>query len=755
MTDPNHAHWYRPCLTVLTLSALAAAASAAPVNPASRMQPTNVAGQPILAADGTRIQYTKQTLKSVTSQKTARSRGAPAAPRSTLAPTDANFSVPTMLGTGVGLAGMAVSTSGARPEVIAAGGIDFGPSRFWTVMRARSGSYALTPVYGSPMYDSPIQSLLLLTPTTSEPERVLVALANGTTHEYDLRQRALLRTYAGPCTGRGGLSTMTTADLDQDGQIEQVSVCADGRLVAHRSAVELWSLAGIGASTDVVVGQMDDDASLEIATTSGNVIDVATRSVQWYRPSGFGRRLAVSDTDSDGKQELIAADSWYWVYGYDVDRKLPQWSLRMSLDIASLQIADVDGDGKDDMLLGDGQWGAVNVFDPTTRALKGKVANPDSGVSRTAVADINADGKADILFGAGYNSTASDHLHIANWATRAIAWSSTDLSGPFIGPERGDIDGDGLPELVMVSTESDSGYGSGRIIVMDELTRRIKAISDGVVGNLSWEGVRDLKLRDLNGDGVLEVLIGADRLYDGVIEAYSMKGKRALTLVWQNATMPSGSPFNVVDAADIDGDGVVEILGANGVAHSGSQGNFVYAYSLATGQELWHTLHMRGSWSGATGMMVKDFDADGTLEIAVLMPNQSIYLFDGRTHQLEALFDHTDGISLGLLGGDLAMGSSGGSITRFDYNGATLVAKSNTQYLADPVEGFTDLSDTHRGLWIGSQGRAYAFDKDGIGTLMSSNYGMGTGRRAVMLSNGSVATTGERGLIGFKRPGKP
>ena len=94
------------------------------------------------------------------------------------------------------------------------------------------------------------------------------------------------------------------------------------------------------------------------------------------------------------------------------------------------------------------------------------------------------------------------------------------MEGPFVGPAIGDLDGDGQLELVVCSTYSDATYSSGRILVFDLATLALRGISAPVVSNFAWTGVHDLKLRDLEGDGRMEIVIGADYLYDGAIEIY-------------------------------------------------------------------------------------------------------------------------------------------------------------------------------------------------------------------------------------------
>jgi hypothetical protein len=349
-------------------------------------------------------------------------------------------------------------------------------------------------------------------------------------------------------------------DLDGDGLAEIIVTTVNDLFVFNNAGTLLWQVAGAGGY-DVVAGQMDKDAALEIAATNGKVVDTATHAVQWTYANGFGAKVRLAPFPGQTYQQLIVAEAWNYVYSYDVVHKLPRWSISTPQDIGALRIADVTNDGTPEVIIGDGQWGAVHVHDLVTQAELWSVSNPSHGVTDIAVGDVDNDGVADLLWGAGYTDTGADYLYIAaTEATHAIKWQSVDLEGPFLGPAIGDLDGDGRNELVICSNYSDATYNSGRILVFDLATLTLRGMSAPVVNNFAWTGVHDLKLRDLEGDGRMEIVIGADYLYDGAIEIYNFDSSNTFTLKWTNTTRPAGSPFNKVEVADLDGNGTPEII---------------------------------------------------------------------------------------------------------------------------------------------------------------------------------------------------
>jgi hypothetical protein len=510
-------------------------------------------------------------------------------------------------------------------------------------------------------------------------------------------------------------------------------------------------VTGVSA-TDIVVGQMDNDPALEIALTNGSVIDASTHAVQWHRPDGFGAHLAVANLDKDGRQELIAAEQWYIVRTFDVEKRLPKSSIPAELDIGAIAVTDIDGDGVQDLLVGDGQWGSIHVYDPRTGVEKWAITNPEHGVTNIAVADVDGDGTVDLLWGAGATSTGSDRLYVADWQVRTIKWQNPQLDGPFVGPEIGDLDGDGIPEIVAASFTSESGYESGSIIVLDSRTFQLRAIFSGFAGRVfGWTGVHDLKLRDLNGDGRLEILVAGDWLYDGLIEAYSFNASNEFTLLWTNATRPDGAPFHSVDAVDVNGDGKLEIIGGGGREHTGALGVFIYAYALATGAEKWHTLQVGDYWSKIARLGISDTDGDGDLDIAGLVNNGDVYVFNGPNHTLKAIIS-AQATAFDLMNWtnrpQIITGDATGMLSVFQHNGTTYSKVTSMQLTTTRLDGI-ELS-SGGAIWAGSLGVLSHYSA-GIENFRSANYGTPLGASVALLPAGNLTlSAGLYGVHAFK-----
>lgn len=717
---------------------------------AERPAATNAAGQPVRTESGAPQRYRRSEWKAVALPE---ARGAaPTAARNALeSQAVANWSY-VALGSGIGLTGISIALNDQHPEIYAAGGMStFGANEYWYALRYAPQTRTFQQVHASERYPASIRRLALAH-LTGQAQVVVVALGNGTVYLYDQTTKALLSTFAGPCTGRGGLQTLIAADLSGDGVDEFVSSCTDGTLVAYGAGYTAWALAGVGGA-DLVAGQMDDDPAIEIASTTGHVIDAGSHVVQWHRQDGFGAHLRAADIDSDGRDELIAADPWYIVWAYDVDRQLPRWSISSSHDIGAIQLTDVDADGVQELLLGDGQWGEIHAYNTVTLAEEWSIGNPEHGVTNIAIADVDLDGVTDVLWGAGATSSGSDYLYVADWQTQTIQAQTEHLDGPFVGPRVGDLDGDGIDEIVAASFSSESGYESGRIVVFDSRTHAVRAISPGVAdGGFGWTGIHDLQLRDLDGDGRLEILVATDYLYDGLIEAYSFSASNEFALVWTNATRPPGAPFHSVDAADIDGDGDLEVLGGGGREHTGAEGVFIYAYDVATQAEQWHTLQLGDYWSSVSDLAVADTDADGDLDLVGMIEGGDVYVFDGASHMLDAIVP-VDGASLDIrqagAATQLVVGSTSGHMLRYAFDGTGYSEVSDLALRTTALDGLHVLRPGS--LWVGSNGTLARYSR-GATPFETANYGIGFGSSvaATVRARPWVFSAGSYGVHGFR-----
>ena len=603
--------------------------------------PVNRFGAPLCNTEGHAINYTREELSrmegiadsAISNVESAARVGPPEFV--TAAVGDAPFWHYSIFGSGIGASDIVIGplpTDGRAPEIIVGGNSanDYGPDDFWKVIRRNSTTGNYDQVFVSPIYSASVKRIAVADVTRDSRPEIVVMLANGSIYLYDLATKAQLGYLR---TGVAGLEGLSLTDLDGDGPAELIVTTMNDLFVFSGDGSLLWQLAGAGGA-EVVAGQMDNDPALEIATTKGTVTDSATQTLQWTRSGPLGLRVKLAPLPGASYKQLIVAE-WYNVRAFDVAAQLLRWSIPVPHDVGGIEVADVDNDGTPEVIIGDNQFGSVHVHDLVTQARKWETNNPEPGVTDVAAGDVDNDGVVDLVWGAGWNSSGPDYLYVANTTgTHAIKWQSLDLFGPFSGPLLGDLDGDGQPELVVCSGSA-NGHDSGRIFVFDLATLTLRGMSAPLAGNFAGPGRHDLKLRDLEGDGRMEIVVAANYVYASLIEIYGFDSSNNFTRKWANPTHPSGSNFNFVEVADLDGNGTPEIIAGTIVVTTGSPGVNLYIYDYASDGNPWRSINLASGFQQVTGLVVEDIGGSGQKKIAVLVSTGYLYTFDGLTRQLE------------------------------------------------------------------------------------------------------------------------
>lgn len=714
--------------------------------------PVDATGAPVRRADGTPIVYTQAEASARTPL--------PQAPRASAdgLPSPLGSGLPTVIhsyasfGEGIGLSGISTAHVNGRTEIYCGGsGTTFGGNAYWYALtkNAANGNYDM--VYVSPLSATGIVRLEAADVRSESGPEIVVLHADSTIEILSAETKEVLATFTSPVSSPAG---MRFHDLNGDGLQDIFVVGPSSVAASDGTGATLWTKSGVGGQ-DVAIGQMDADPSLEVATTDGNVVDVATGTIQCTWPAGFGFRLGLSDFDGDGMQELIFAQPWGFCWAFDVDTCLPKWSLPV-FNVGAIEVADVDGDGTDELIIGDAQWGNIHAHSLTTQQQLWSIPNPQHGTTWVAVADVDGRRGNEVMWGAGATSTGPDRIYVADPVAQAIEWQNIQLEGPYVGPRLGDVDGDGRPEIVTASSSSDAGYGAGRIVVLDAETLAVKAISQTTMQNLGWTGIGDLRLVNVDADPALEIAIAGETTYDGLIEIYDYAPSGPFPRIWSNQTLPSGAPFTSLAVGDTDGDGVPEVVGGVGAATSGAVGIFTYVYDLATGAEKWHTLQMGATWGAIRDIALADTDGDGHVEIHAMVP-EGTYVFDGQTRALQAILGtqlrcmdvrQTSGLPT------IWTGDDAGRLATYRWDGSHYTQYGPLQLVSGgPLEAFT--FGRGSSVYAASQGslscRRRLRDPNPQWTL--DGWGTAFGNHVVRVNSAPMLVTSNGfGVFGFREP---
>ena len=433
----------------------------------------------------------------------------------------------------------------------------------------------------------------------------------------------------------GWYSSPAIADLDRDGSPEVVWGSYDVVALSGATGALKWRATnGSRVWPGVAVADLTGDGTLEVIVGRGSdqlTVYDARGAVLWTRnPFGSGevRTLAVEDLDTDGVLEIVvgraSGGSTRQLSAYDAAGNVrPGWPARRDGEPGygwgmyneNVAVADLDGDG-DKELIGPTDTHYVTALDGGGNQL---AASPIYGSGKVwSQVGVHVDHAVDLR---GYANCGVEHR--PNWADSA--------------PVVGDLDGDGVREIVIVGNVYNCGtdpytslYQMPFVFRLDR-TRASGAGWDWTVlpAPAAWSGplsedydvietaVPNPVLADLDGDGKKEILYPS---YDGRVHAWSLD--RTEHGSWPYDVPGSGIRFASEPAvADLDGDGKAEVIFTSWPQKSvGGTGQLHVLNHLGVSL---HAVDLPApfggaAWNGALGApSLGDIDGDGELEVVV------------------------------------------------------------------------------------------------------------------------------------------
>jgi hypothetical protein len=272
------------------------------------------------------------------------------------------------------------------------------------------------------------------------------------------------------------------------------------------------------------------------------LIDGRTKSIIWQKWLGDrGYLTALLDINNDGVYEIMggggAYSIWYLldIYG-NLIWQIPFWGWTESRPA----IGDVDGDGKLEIAITSGAWppGVFYIFDAQTGATKFSMFLPRGSYSPPAMGDIDGDGKDEIVVVDGTQPPTTVRV-VKNYS---ILWERTiSYYGATIGgtPILSDLNNDGVLDVIVGASEPKT------------------VVLDGLTGNIIWE-VKNvfsyiIVTGDVNGDGIDDVITT-----DGYLYVFDGRNGNLICKSRENKA------YLGVQVADIDSDGILEIIAGGG-----------------------------------------------------------------------------------------------------------------------------------------------------------------------------------------------
>jgi hypothetical protein len=351
--------------------------------------------------------------------------------------------------------------------------------------------------------------------------------------------------------------------------------------------------AAVGGARSVAVGDFNGDHLLDVAlntvgSTGNPAVEVLLgKGDGSFQPShlilSVGQNpfsVAVGDFDHNGALDLVTANS----------------------------------NGTLSVLLGNGD----GTFRPRTDLTV-------SGVPRAvAVGDFNGDGRLDVAVASQLSDTVSVLLGNGDGTfARPLVFAA---SGQNFTPQSlalGDVNGDGKLDLVIKSV---SFLDSDAFQVGALLGRGDGTFQSPLLGAAQPDGSGDLVLGDFNNDGRLDVAV-ADQLGapSGNLSVFAGNGDGTFQSLIRLDLLTGGNDPLGVAAADLNGDGLVDLVAAN--ASSGNVGVLLNTSAPVVNAPTTTTL----STSTATAVFGQIETLTATVTSPAGTPIGTVFFSDGNT----------------------------------------------------------------------------------------------------------------------------
>ncbi len=287
---------------------------------------------------------------------------------------------------------------------------------------------------------------------------------------------------------------------------------------------------------------------------------------------GYSSRTPVlADLDGDGDMEIIT-NKRFWPLGewwvYDGDGSVyPGWPQPIGhVPSSSSAVGDINGDGIPE-IVGE-SYDALYVWDINGNLLPGfpfyMPYSATNSYSSPVLADLDGDGLKEIIFGTHILGGGGYVFVLNEDGSQAPGWPKYTNYWIYSPPAVGYIDGDDVLD-VAVGDQVLSGMPVDQVYAWDANGNPLPGFPIGPI----WAVNNQIALADLDGDGMTELLFDdntSDASGQGKYWAYNHDG----TLTAGFPLITNGSTFfNMTCLTDVDNDGYLDLIGAGSSASGG------------------------------------------------------------------------------------------------------------------------------------------------------------------------------------------
>ena len=338
-----------------------------------------------------------------------------------------------------------------------------------------------------------------------------------------------------------------------------------------------------------------------------NVNSISTEQVEFKKSiitSNFDGASSVSaaDLDNDGDLDVLGTAYYANEVAYWENNNTQSWT-KHTIDANFVYphyvlAANIDADSDLDII---GAGGSPNIIwweniRSTSNWVKRIVNDNFAGAISLDVKDIDKDGDLDIV---GAASTADRVSWFENIDGKGLSWTEhiigNNVNGAF-STYAVDIDNDGDLDVLGAAQVTHN------IILWENTTGNGNNWLEKIVDtNLGW--ARCVSAADINNDGLVEILGASGR--DNMIAWYKKVGENWV----KNIVVNNFVGANYIYPADLDRDGDIDIIG------TANEGNKISWFENMNNGSSWTEHNLDDNFSRAYSPYVTDIDGDRDLDV--------------------------------------------------------------------------------------------------------------------------------------------
>ncbi|BAU52453.1 FG-GAP-like repeat-containing protein [Mucilaginibacter gotjawali] len=499
----------------------------------------------------------------------------------------------------------------------------------------------------------------------------------------------------------GQPSSLTIADIDGDGKPDLVALTTNSSKINTLTVFKNTSTPGVitgnsfansvdiianTSATALTVGDMDSDGKPDIIllSTSGNTISLlrnisATGTISFAAKVDFATSvtpigIAIGDLDGDGKPDLAVSNTVTGTISVYLNKSqsgnFTASSLAPKVDFATsnsptlLNIADMDGDGKPDILAVNGSEGSISMFHnrATTGVINAtsfdvKIDMPAQDAKQVpalldsfCLGDIDGDGKPDMIVVTDYVAVYHNNPQFVPvitgispasaqvGATVSIAGKNFNTTAAsnivYFGPVKAKVSSASATQLnvtvpagasfgpisVLNSDSKLTGYSATAFIPTFASKHSISSLDFDPKADLPVSGqVSGISFSDVDGDGKPDMVVAnlnKGYFYASVYRNISTSGSIGTSSFAPNADfITKGAPGPII-LEDINGDGKPDMMVLNK-----NNGTVSYLQNQCVpGTIAFGPLVDVGGASYPVDLNTTDLDGDGRPDLLVISP---------------------------------------------------------------------------------------------------------------------------------------